>query len=286
MIMSRVHFIENGRDLHQRNAREVQFRKQQQDKAREQDQKRKADAAEELDSDLVAAAMTTIPATQKEIAAFAARLDTSEARHDVYNDATVAALIQSQAELDEINRQLGQVRHDLDEMLRQAYVMDDGRRVFINADGTEAIDEFGNDISLDLSPVENVPSGARISDQFKAHLALHNELSQAAEDKQAEIDEIHGFDDLLHDASERHDAMRAKVEEGDLTKSELDALSEELDQMDIELLQAMPPAVRAHVPDLGLDAETPNMSAPFNDNAAQLAAPEFSTSTAPAFQPG
>lgn len=280
MMALQVHFIENGRDMHQRNARATHFRKQQQDKAREQDQKRKAEAAEELDSDLVAAAMTTIPATQNEVAAFTVRLDASEAQHDVYNDATVTALIQSQAELEVINRQLEQVRHELDEMLQRAYVMEDGRRVFLNQDGTEAIDEFGNTVSLELVPVENVPNGARISDQFKAHLALNHQLSNTAEDKQAEIDEIHRFDDLLHDANERHDAVRAKIEEGDLTKGELDALSDELDQMDIELLQAMPPAVRAHVPDFGLSGNTPDMSAPFNQTATHASSPEVARAEA------
>lgn len=264
MIQLRAHFRigELGR------YREQERRRQHSDRARENDQKRKEQAADELDSDLVSAAMTTIPATSEQIAAFSVKLDGFEDRLNSYDEATVAALMESEADIAKIDENLMLVQTALQGMLTKAHILDDGRRIFLTPDGAEAIDEFGAQVALKEIDLGAVPPEAYIADQYLENLRLENELLDARVEKVREIEAIHRFDERLQQAREMHGDMRSQIEEGGLSQDDLDGLDADLDQLDRELLQNMPVSVRKHVPEIGLDAQTPDTKAAFGHQAS------------------
>lgn len=274
MIQLRSHFRigELGR------YREQERRRQHSDRARENDQKRKEQAADELDSDLVASAMTIIPATNEQIAAFAAKLDGFEDRLNSYDEATVAALMESEAELAKIDENLTLVQSALQDMLKKAHVTDDGRRIFLTPDRTEAIDEFGAQVPLEEIELDAVPPEAYIADQYLQNLRLEDELLDSRIEKVREIEAIHRFDERLQHARETQGDMRRQIEEGDLSEDDLEALEADLDQLDRDLLQNMPVSVRKHVPEIGLDAQTPDTKAAFAHHASpDQSLPQLST---------
>ena len=264
MIQLRAHFRNGELGRYQEQER----RRRHADRASENDQKRKEQAADELDSDLFASAMTTIPATSEQIAAFSVKLDGFEDRLNSYDEATVAALMESEADLAKIDESLMLVETALQDMLKKAHVMDDGRRIFLTPEGTEAIDEFGAQVPLEAIDLDAVPPQAYIADQYLENLRLEDELLDARVDKAREIEAIHRFDERLQHARETHGDMKHRIEEGGLSQDDLDALEADLDQLDRDLLQNMPVSVRKHVPDIGLDAQTPDPTAAFRQNAS------------------
>lgn len=65
-----------------------------------------------------------------------------EIKLDSYDEAIVTALMENQELLDA-------VRNEITAMLSQAYVLEDGRRVFKTEDGTQVFDEFGTEVQAD-----------------------------------------------------------------------------------------------------------------------------------------
>ena len=93
--------------------------------AREQNEKRE-ELTDNKERSAVAEAVDVVMASDARIRAFSEKLDQ-------YDTATVNALMLNQKQLDEVQAHI-QV------MLEQAYIMEDGRRVFKSEDGTWAID--------------------------------------------------------------------------------------------------------------------------------------------------
>lgn len=103
-------------------------------KAREDNQRREK-AQDRLDDDVVALASEAIMASSAQIKAFEVKLDR-------YDEAAVQALMENQALLDAANERI-------EDLLGQAHVMDDGRRVFRTEDGHQVFDEKGVEVGRD-----------------------------------------------------------------------------------------------------------------------------------------
>lgn len=204
-------------------------------KARHDHEKRE-ELADKLEENLIAFSVEAIMATESQIREFEVKLDNYEA-------ATVTALMENQKQLDAVNAHI-------EAMLSKAYVMDDGRRVFKTEDGTQVFDESGQEVSaneLDFDLISNdLP---------------HWEEFQLSKDEQdqflAEKSDILTYQEKLDEAHDR-------VSDGDISKAELD----ELDELDAELLEAMPNAVRAHVSGIDVRPEAPDLTAAFKLPAA------------------
>jgi hypothetical protein len=77
--------------------------------------------------------------------ASAERLAAFEADPDTYDTAVVTALMEN-------NRQREALQAQIDAMLAQAYITEDGTRAFRTEDGTQVFDERGNDITDHVDP--------------------------------------------------------------------------------------------------------------------------------------
>ena len=188
------------------------------------DQVRQKQQEAEAEEDVTDFGFGMVLASDMQIAQFEAKLDT-------YDTATVAALMQNQQQLDA-------VRARITAMLQQAYVMEDGRRVFKTEDGTQVFDEHGAEVLPDeLNP--DLISGDRPT--AEAYFKDIN-LEKALEAERTEILEF----------QEKVDNARDQISDGDITEAELEALEAELED-------ALPNAVRAQIP--GFDA--PNLKEGF-----------------------
>jgi hypothetical protein len=152
-------------------------------------------------------------ATKAQIASFEMKLNS----HD---EATVRALMENQDLLDAIQVQM-------DALLSQAYVTEDGRRVFRTADGTQVFDEAGTEVSKEeLDP--------DLIDPSMPTWEAYAPLLQESHELEAEREAILAYQDKL-------DAVRDEIEQGGVT-------AEDLDAMDAELTELMPPSVAMQMP--------------------------------------
>ena len=166
------------------------------------------------------------------------QIEEFEIKLDSYDEAIVTALMENQELLDA-------VRDEIATMLSQAYVLEDGRRVFKTEDGTQIFDEFGTEVQADEVDPLQIDDSLPTWEAFSAK----NDLEQSLEAERAQIFEF----------QEKVDAAREQIAEGDISEADLDAL-------DADLLDTMPPVVRDHVagiepvapaPDLTADATAP-----------------------------
>ncbi len=185
---------------------------------------------------------------QLEIKAFEAKLDK-------YDTATVNALMENQKQLDTVNA-------NIEAMLAQAYVMEDGRRVFKTEDGSQVFDEFGQEVSSGELDFDLISDKQPTWETYQKDTATRDEILAGKED--------------IHVYQEKLDEAREQVSEGDISAAELEALDE-------ELLEMMPDAVSDHVPGMEKTATTPDLTDP-SSTAAILpttAVPSSSSSPAP-----
>jgi len=145
-----------------------------------------------------------------------------EIKLDGYDEAIVTALMENQELLDA-------VRDDIAAMLAQAYVMEDGRRVFKTEDGAQVFDEFGIEVQADEVDPLQIDDSLPSWEEFSAK----NDLEQSLEAERAQIFEF----------QEKVDNAREQIAEDEISEADLEAL-------DADLLEAMPPAVRGHVADV------------------------------------
>ena len=211
-------------------------------KARE-DQKRREDSANDTADEIVELGMTVVMATEAQIEAFEARLDRLDA-------ATVAALDQNRFKLEEVRHLLALNNQRIQDMLERAHVLDDGRRVFLTDDRLQAFDEFGDEVfrdELDFDAVpENAPTYEAYAEQVEIGKALEAEEQVLVDEQQELLD----YQNKLDDARER-------IIEGDFSKNDLE-------QLDAELMDAMPVLVRGHM--AGYDTESaPNANADLSE---------------------
>jgi len=196
------------------------------------EQERREKHEDRLDDQMAALAAEVVMATELQLEQFAAKLDT-------YDQATVVALMENQERLDAV-----QARISL--MLDQAYVHDDGRRLFKTEDGTQVFDEFGEELSADEIDFDLIGPDRPTWEAYSAERALENDLV-------AERTEILDFQEQI-------DAAREQVAEGEISEADLEAL-------DAELLDIMPTAVRANVPGMEMPDVAPELPASFSKSA-------------------
>ena len=123
-----------------------------------QDHQRREHISDKFGDEMSSLVADAVMATQIQIVEFEAKLD-------IYDQATVEALIENQILLDA-------VRSRLNSMLDQAYVMKDGRRVFKSEDGSTVIDEFGKNVSAEEIDPERIPDGGITAEQYMRDFQL------------------------------------------------------------------------------------------------------------------
>ncbi len=253
------HFGNDSRFVHSEETR----RRQWFIKAR-QDKKIREDGAEQAaeSANAAAFAVTVVMATE-------AQIDTFKAKLDLYDQATTTALMENQIEYEALQKRMFEIEARLDGIWQHANIMPDGRRVFLTADRTQAYDEFGTEVSneeysYDLFKPDHYPIDSFVLD-LKARGAVRNAL----EDNRTARGKIHEFDDLKN----HH---REELDQGGVTE-------ERLNEMDEELLDAMPPEVAKQLPTGMALSNVPSVKSAFAANANWLPTPTGKLSTAPEF---
>lgn len=219
-----------------------------------QDQQRRAEIENKFEDEILGLAAEVAMATQVQIAEFRAKLDT-------YDEATVIALMENQQALDLVNERL-------QALLDRAYVMEDGRRVFKTENGAQVFDEHGQEITPDQLDFDLIEPSHPSWESYQPDFELGKSL-------RAERQGILDFQDRL-------DVARDKIADDDISKTDLE-------ELDADLLEAMPSAVATHMPDYEPPAPTPNASAVFSANADPAKqvgiAPAAATQPNPVFDP-
>jgi hypothetical protein len=192
-----------------RRKRDVVRQRHDRERKEELDDKSEADA-----SAMAMAVAVSPPATAQQIAVFEADLT-------IYDTATVDALMTN-------THELSRVRAQMDAMLAQAFIMDDGRHVFKSEDGTQVFDEFGVEVGADELDPASIPNHHPTWEVFSA---VTDEHAALLEERQA-----------LLDYQQQLDEAREALVEGEITEAELEALQ-------ARLIADMPEAVRAKLPD-------------------------------------
>ena len=213
--LSRAFRTSTGAVAHQR------FLLRQQEKERER-RERNEDARND-DAELMDFAMVMVSAA--EIDAF--RLDL-----DQYDAATVGALQENERELIE-------VRERMDHLLGQAHTLPDGRRVFKTEDGLRVFDELGAEVDASTIDSDLIDDFRPRWETYKPEL---DRLSVLMEQRA----ELLAYQQKLDEARDR-------LDRGDLTREEFDALRD-------DMKVAMPDAVRSHIPELA-DSQEPTPEA-------------------------
>lgn len=171
----------------------------------------KADKSEEAFMDFAA---SIILATEIEVQEFQAKLD-------VYDEATVKALMENTKALESINEKI-------QENLKHAHTLEDGTRFYKSEDGTWGINEHGQRFDNQTHDMETIPSTKVTAEEAETDFKTRDTL-------QRERTEILEF-------QEKSDHARERSNSDDFTK-------EELDELDKELEAEMPVAVKRQMPD-------------------------------------
>lgn len=138
-----------------------------------------------------------------------------------YQEATYEAIIENQ-------QLLLAVRREREELFEKAYVLPDGRRVFESEDGIRVFDEHGQE--LDPSVIS--------ADEIEDWRPKHEEVLALAEREAILMDEQSD----LHEYLQTVDEARERLEAGDISQSDFDALKK-------DLADSMPDRVLANLPE-------------------------------------
>lgn len=246
-----VHLAEHFADDNRFGTTEAARRRQWFIKAK-RDNARQEELLDKAEDSMLATAAIVTQATEIQIAEFRAKLDQ-------YDEATIKALNENRIRMDEVKARLAELDIEIQEMLNQAYVMEDGRRVFLTKDGTQAFDEDGNEVSPDELDFNLIGPEKPTWESYSGARDERDALRAEQERLEAERQEILDF-------QEKVDAARDRLDEGDITKDELDAL-------DSELADAMPPSVRKQTPGFDTAENAPDLKTDFTApaNPAKIA---------------
>ena len=204
------------------------------------DKEKREDAAEKADADFAAFAAEIILATdiqlrefQTRLAQFEAKLDNYDAKLDVYDEAVTRALIEQLERMDILK-----AAHS--EILDNAYVLENGRRVFKSEDGTFVVDEFGANVEKDIVDPETIPEGFSSADVLLKSLFNLDEV-------QSEIDTLHQAQSEIDVARERssnarklHKKSKVLAETEGVTVGALEEKESELDAAAPKSLPKLP----------------------------------------------
>jgi len=230
-----------------------------------QDNARREELLDQAEDTMLATAAIVAQATEIQIVEFEAQLDQ-------YDQATIKALNENRIRIDEVKARLEELDVQIQDMLARAYVMDDGRRVFLTEDRKQAFDQDGNEITPDELDFDLIGSDRPSWESYSGATEEANIVERELERLEQERQEIHDFQDKV-------DAARDRLDEGDITKDELDAL-------DAELADAMPLSVRKHTSGFDTTENAPdlktNFTAPANPaKAAQSIDAELDSAPMP-----
>jgi hypothetical protein len=179
-----------------------------------EEEKREREGELEAEGDLLEAAVIML--------ASPVRIEAFEARLDLYDEATVKALMENERRLDIVDENIG-------ELLGRAYVLPDGRRVFQTQDGLRVFDEHG----AELSPEEIDPG------MIEDHRPYWETFKGKLDEKDGLIRERQ---DLL-EFQERLDGFRERLDDEGLTEKDLD-------DMELDLEADVPDAVKRQLGEL------------------------------------
>ncbi|HEV7248831.1 MAG TPA: hypothetical protein VGN93_17785 [Shinella sp.] len=135
----------------------------------------------------------SVLATDTDIVAFTAKLD-------LYDAATVDALMENEEEL-------ATVREELQGLLSKAYVLPDGRRVFRTEDGTSVFDEHGAEVK-DIDPMmieEWRPKWERYENPFEREISLS--------ERRGDLLEYQRFQDEIRDEQSERPMTKDRMDE-------------------------------------------------------------------------
>lgn len=217
-----------------------------------QDQKQRDDAANKTEDGILATAVEVVIATQIQMQIFEAQLDE-------YDESIVAALMENQILLNEIERRLAKVEADLSPLFNNPNannVMDDGRRIFLTADRNQAYDEFGKEVSNDEYDYGNFNDDFVAVDPYISDLKKRGDLIRLKTEALEAREGIHAFEDRVNEA-------RQEAENGEMTEERLDELSAELDDL-------MPPEVGELMSDYELPSKMISLKSEFAAPARPL----------------
>lgn len=206
--------------------------------------------AEKAENEFLDLATSAILATEIQVQEFQARLD-------IYDEATVKALMENTRALEAINERIQQ-------NLKSAHVMEDGTRVFKSEDGTWGIDEHGQRFDSETQNMDAIP-----------------ETRVTAEEAAIDFDER----DLLNrerteilDYQQKLDEARERSNSDEFTK-------DELDELDNALEAEMPQAVKRQLPDYDPSQET-TLKTDFTSVAKQAVLAPANMAVDPVMVPG
>jgi hypothetical protein len=217
-----------------------------------QEAKHRNDAESKLADDVLATAIEVSIATHDQIKLFNEKLDTN-------HEASTAALIENQILLEDIARRILAVEGRLAPHWEHANIMDDGRRVFLNAERSQAYDEWGSEVGDDEYAYENFAADHRPVDSFLDALKERGSLRTEKENALDARQRIHEFEELT-------DAARDEASKEGVTQERLDELSAELEDF-------MPEEVAQHMPDYEPSQPAPDATAAFSRNASPSKSP-------------
>ncbi|GAB5470458.1 MAG: hypothetical protein Kilf2KO_34880 [Rhodospirillales bacterium] len=163
-------------------------------------------------------------------------------RLNLHQEKVIEALLANQDALD-------QTQDKLDGMLEEAYVLEDGRRVFKTRDGTQVFDEHGEEVAMDADAIED-----------------HRPRWETLRDTKADSDALLQERDALLTYQKELDEAQERLESGDLTTADMDDLD--------ALLMDAPAAVSSRLPESDPASQMPTQNqavAPvIPDNLMQL----------------
>lgn len=153
---------------------------------------------------------------------YAARLKQLNTRLETHQSAVIDALLENQERLDKADERLQQ-------LLSEAYVLPDGRRVFKSENGITVIDEYGDGVSADELDPHMIDDRYPTAETWLAAKEHHRKLS-------AEREELLDYQDRL-------DQAQQLIDQGDLNE-------EDFDDLDALMNDDVPNAVRQRLPSL------------------------------------
>jgi hypothetical protein len=163
---------------------------------------------------------------------------------ETYQTATVEALLENEQALEHVQQQL-------EALMRDAHVLEDGRRVFKTEDGTRVFDEFGQELDAEAITPDDI-------DDQRPRWESVSALNEQREALQLERSQLLGYQNDLDEVAERLDS-------GEMTLREYDELRE-------TLRQSAPDAVRARIPGMEVSDKAPTVQDSFNLDAELAAA--------------
>ncbi len=238
MIQLGEHFRSDDRSRHSEWLRRRQwFIKARRDNARQEQ------ITDKIEDEILSLATEATMATEIQIEEFKVKLDT-------YDEAIVISLMENQDRLDEISQRLSEVEMRIQDILDRAYVMEDGRRVFLTEDQTQAFDENGTEVTRDEFDFglvsKNSPTWEGISSAFSEQDNLIADYKSANMERK-QILEFQG----------KVDAARERVADGKISNDELDDLG-------ADLSAATPASVKKHMPGYSTADNAPKAKAAFD----------------------